>query len=132
VGEPARAATSADEPGRSHETGLTRAGAIARTTALPIRVTHRTTLVLRAIAQTPYSNNREIAYAAGITDEGQASKLLARLERRGVIENVGVGPARGEPNAWLLTASGRRAVEVIGESFDGASRARQARVTDAG
>jgi hypothetical protein len=132
VGEPARAATSADEPGRSHETGLTRAGAIARTAALPIRVTHRTTLVLQAIARAPYSNNREIAYAAGITDEGQASKLLARLERRGVIENVGVGPARGEPNAWLLTASGRRAVEVIGESLDGASRTRQARVTDAG
>jgi hypothetical protein len=52
-----------------------------------------------------------------ITDEAQASKLLARLERRGVIENVGVGAARGEPNAWLLTPQGRRALELLTESF---------------
>ena len=96
--------------------GLARAQAISRAAALPVRATHRTTQVLRAIARTPYSNNREIAHAAGIADEGQASKLLARLERRGVIENVGAGPARGEPNAWLLTAAGRHTVEVIGQS----------------
>jgi hypothetical protein len=110
----ATARSSADS---ALETGRSRATTIACTAELPIRATHRTTLVLRAIAQTPYSNNREIAQAAGITDEGQASKLLGRLERRGVIENVGIGPARGEPNAWLLTPSGRRAVELIGERF---------------
>ncbi len=104
---------------------LPRAAAIVRTAELPIRVTHRTTLVLRAVAQAPYSNNREIAQAAGITDEGQASKLLARLEGRGVVENVGLGPARGEPNAWLLTASGRRAVEGISQSFASVRRDRE-------
>ena len=100
------------------EPGATRARAISRATELPIRATHRTTMVLRAIAEAPYSNNREVAHAAGLADEGQTSKLLARLERQGVIENVGVGAARGEPNAWLLTASGRRAVELLKESFD--------------
>jgi hypothetical protein len=85
---------------------------------LPVRATHRTTLVLRAIACAPYSNNREIAQAAELVDEGQASKLLARLERKGVIENVGVGAVRGEPNAWLLTASGRRTVELLVGSFE--------------
>jgi hypothetical protein len=89
---------------------------LSRAAALPIRATHRTTLVLRAIAQAPYSNNREVAQAAGLVDEGQTSKLLARLERQGVIENVGIGAARGEPNAWLLTASGRRTLELIDES----------------
>ena len=89
------------------EPGLARAQAISRAAELPIRATHRTTMVLRAIAQAPYSNNREIAEAAGLADEGQTSKLLARLERQGVIENVGVGAARGEPNAWLLTPSGQ-------------------------
>jgi hypothetical protein len=109
----------------------TRAAAIARTSELPIRVTHRTTLVLHAIERTPYANNREIARAAGITDEGQASKLLARLERRGVIENVGVGPARGEPNAWLLTPSGRRAIDLISGRFaSGAPRPRGSRAED--
>ena len=105
----ARASVSEPEGARVRE--------ISRSARLPIRVTHRTTLVLRAIARAPYSNNREVAQAAGLVDEGQTSKLLARLERKGVIENVGVGAARGEPNAWLLTASGRRAVELLGASF---------------
>ena len=106
------------------EGGLTRAQAISRAAELPVRATHRTTLVLRAIARAPYSNNREIAQAAGLADEGQTSKLLARLERKGVIENVGVGAARGEPNAWLLTASGRRTVELLGESLGSRARTR--------
>jgi DNA-binding MarR family transcriptional regulator len=110
---------------------LTRAATIARTSELPIRVTHRTTLVLHAIERTPYANNREIARAAGIADEGQASKLLARLEQRGVIENVGVGPARGEPNAWLLTPSGRRAIDLISGRFaSGAPRPRGSHAED--
>jgi hypothetical protein len=99
-----------------------RAAAISRAGELPVRGTHRTTLVLQAIADKPYSNNREVAQAAGLGDEGQTSKLLARLQRRGVIENVGIGAARGEPNAWLLTPSGRRAVELLGESFTGSTR----------
>ncbi len=93
-----------------------RAGAISRAAELPIRATHRTTAVLRAIAQTPYLNNREVAKTAGLVDEGQTSKLLTRLERRGVIENVGIGATRGEPNAWLLTAVGRRTLELIDQS----------------
>ena len=116
----ANAHASADELVPSRKTEL------ARAASLPIRVTHRTTLVLRAIGQAPYSNNREVAEAAGLADEGQASKLLARLERRGVIENVGVGAARGEPNAWLLTVSGQRALALIGAS--GAPLPRGARI----
>jgi hypothetical protein len=105
--------------------------AVARAGELPVRATHRTALVLRAIARAPYSNNREIAQAAGLADEGQTSKLLARLAARGVIENVGVGAARGEPNAWLLTASGRRAVELLDErSALGGLRPRRARVRE--
>jgi AcrR family transcriptional regulator len=107
--------------------GSERARSTSRAAELPIRATHRTTLVLRAIARTPYSNNREIAQAAGLVDEGQTSKLLARLERQGVIENVGVGAARGEPNAWLLTESGRHVVDVINEGPNSAARPRSVR-----
>ena len=110
-GKPSRASgASAVEP------GVARARAISRAAELPIRATHRTILVLRAIAKAPYSNNREIAQTAGLSDEGQASKLLARLERQGVIENVGIGAARGEPNSWMLTASGRHALALIGDN----------------
>jgi hypothetical protein len=112
---------------------LARVQAITQASRLPIRATHRTRLVLRAIARTPYSNNREIAGAAGLADEGQTSKLLARLQRQGVIENVGIGATRGEPNAWLLTASGRRAVAVIDDAVAlGAPRPRGAKVRGAG
>jgi hypothetical protein len=66
-----------------------------------------------------------------LADEGQTSKLLARLQRQGVIENVGLGPARGEPNAWVLTSSGRRTVELINQSFaTGAPRPRRARIKE--
>ncbi len=118
--------TSAAEP------GVVRGQALSRVAELPIRATHRTTLVLRAIGQAPYSNNREVAQAAGLTDEGQTSKLLARLERRGVIENVGIGAARGEPNAWLLTPQGRGALELLAQSFaDRAPRRTGARIRGA-
>ena len=121
-----QAAAQAELEGRPSRVGevsatksnVTRAQAISGAGELPVRATHRTTLVLRAIGRAPYSNNREVAQAAGLSDEGQTSKLLARLERQGVIENVGIGAMRGEPNAWLLTASGRRAVELLKESFD--------------
>jgi len=54
------------------------------------------------------------AQAAGLTDEGQTSKPRSWLERRGLIENVGLGQAHGEPNAWLLTPYGRRVAELSG------------------
>ena len=137
LGEVAARAELEGRPARSNEAlepepKIARAQAISRAAELPIRATHRTTLVLRAIARAPYSNNREIAQAAGLTDEGQTSKLLARLERQGVIENVGLGSARGEPNAWVLTGLGRRAVELINEtSASGAPRQRRARMREA-
>ncbi len=84
-----------------------RAGGVA-----PIRATRRTTLVLRAIDSAPGSSNREIAEAAGLRDEGQTSKLLSRLERSGIVENVGLGAAYGERNAWLLTAAGQKIAEL--------------------
>ncbi len=83
----------------------------------PVRATYRTACVLRAIATAPRSSNRAVAQAAGLADEGQTSKLLGRLERRGVIENVGLGAAYGEPNEWLLTAYGQSIVNAIGHSF---------------
>jgi hypothetical protein len=36
------------------------------------------------------------------------SKLLARLQRLGLLENSGEGQARGESNSWTLTQLGER------------------------
>jgi AcrR family transcriptional regulator len=75
--------------------------------ALDMRLTYRTICVLAAIAATPGASNREIASTAGIHDQGQISKLLARLERLGLTTNSNSGPNhRGEPNAWQLTPHG--------------------------
>jgi hypothetical protein len=81
---------------------------------LATRLTRRTRLVLQAIAAAPRSSNRAVARAAGLCDEGQASRLLRRLHQRGLIANVGAGAAHGEPNAWLLTAEGRRMLRLTG------------------
>ncbi len=58
-------------------------------------------------------SNRTVAEYAGIADQGQVSKLLARLERLGLIENTGQGHARGERNAWRLTPTGVRVTQGI-------------------
>jgi AcrR family transcriptional regulator len=81
---------------------------------LPIRITFRTVRVLGTIGAEPDASNREIGQGAGVTDQGQMSKLLRRLEHAGLIENRGQGQARGEPNAWRLTAQGQGVLHAVG------------------
>ena len=73
---------------------------------LSIRLTYRTARVLATIAEDGGASNRMVADNAGITDEGQTSRLLHRLQSAGLIENLGEGHTRGEPNAWWLTGRG--------------------------
>lgn len=73
---------------------------------LNMRVTYRTVRVLSAIAQTPAGSNREVAEDAGIVDKSQISKLLARLERLGLIENAVLYRGSHGVNAWRLTELG--------------------------
>jgi AcrR family transcriptional regulator len=80
---------------------------------LEMRLTYRTVRVLIAIAAHPGSSNRTVADAAEVTDQGQMSKLLARLHDIGLIENTGGGATRGEPNAWTLTDKGWRVQGAI-------------------
>lgn len=77
---------------------------------LEMRLTYRTVRVLVAVAELggrgSYPSNRAVGAHAGIADQGQISKLLTRLHNLGLIDNSGAGSARGEPNAWTLTARG--------------------------
>ncbi len=73
---------------------------------LEMRLTYRTVRVLMAIADHPGSSNRRVAQAADVSDQGQMSKLLARLVSLGLIQNTGGGQTRGEPNSWTLTERG--------------------------
>ncbi|HSZ68771.1 MAG TPA: TetR/AcrR family transcriptional regulator [Solirubrobacteraceae bacterium] len=71
-----------------------------------MRMTYRTARVLAAIAAQPGVSNRLVGEHAGIHDQGQISKLLARLERLALVENAGEGHVKGESNAWSLTRLG--------------------------
>jgi AcrR family transcriptional regulator len=81
---------------------------------VPMRLTYRTALVLEAIAKRPGVSNRVVADLADVSDQGQISKLLARLQRLGLIANAGAGHAKGEPNAWTLTALGHQVAQRLG------------------
>jgi AcrR family transcriptional regulator len=78
-----------------------------------MRLTYRTARVLEGIAEYPGSSNRQAGERAGISDPGQVSKLLARLERLGLLANRGLGRVKGEPNAWSLTAKGEMVARSI-------------------
>jgi DNA-binding MarR family transcriptional regulator len=84
-----------------------------------MRLTYRTVRVLMAVAalggRGSYPSNRAVADGAGIKDQGQISKLLARLKGLGLIERTGGEPARGGPNAWRLTEKGREVYGAISE-----------------
>lgn len=72
------------------------------------RLTYRTVRVLRAVAERPGGSNRDIAERADIVDQGQISKILARLQEQDLLVNRGGSPhTRGTPNAWWLTERGQ-------------------------
>lgn len=93
---------------------------------LQIRLTYRTVRVLMAIVaqgkRGSHPSNRQVAEASGISDQGQMSKLLARLQHLELIENTGTGSVRGEPNAWALTARGSQVVQTLHDQAERTDR----------
>lgn len=79
---------------------------------LDMRLTYRTVRCLTFIARHPDSSNREIAHGAEIADEGQASKLLARLVKLDLIANSRP-PGPGFPNRWALTPHGKQVLSAV-------------------
>jgi AcrR family transcriptional regulator len=78
-------------------------------TPINFRLTVRTQMTLAAVSELTGRgmdpSNRQVADAAGVADQGQISKLLARLEGLGLLQNIG-GRTQGASNAWQLTARG--------------------------
>lgn len=79
-----------------------------------IPLTYRTRRVLGAVAAEPRLSNRELSERVGITDQGQISRLLSRLARHDLTENVSEGQRKGEPNAWILTRRGKELEARLG------------------
>lgn len=78
-----------------------------------MRLTYRTVRVLLAVSEHSGASNRTVGETAGISDQGQISKLLGRLQRLGLIANTGLGPGQGAPNAWTLTGPGGQLTKNI-------------------
>ena len=75
------------------------------------RPTHRTQMVLAAVAERSGASNREVSDGAEVSDQGQISKLLSRLEGLGLLQNTG-GHTQGVPNAWQLTPHGEEVLSL--------------------
>jgi AcrR family transcriptional regulator len=105
VGVARRELTRPAPPVRVPGVGLAARGALGD--GQGVRLTYRTARVLSAIADYPGASNREVADRAGITDQGQISKLLGRLQAAELIVKFGdARTARGAPNSWRLTDRG--------------------------
>jgi AcrR family transcriptional regulator len=83
---------------------------------LSLRFTYRTARVLSTIAEVPGASSKRVATASGIVDPGQASRLLTRLQRHGLIQDTGVGPAKGMARAWTLTERGESILQATGHA----------------
>jgi hypothetical protein len=73
------------------------------------RPTLRTFTVLSTIAERPGLNNREVSERAEVSDQGQISRLLWRLEDQGLLRNTGCWE-QDTPKAWSLTPLGEQAL----------------------
>lgn len=105
---------SAPAPVPAIEEGAQASDSYDRLAQIPMRLTYRTVRVLRDVGEHPGSSNRQIARRAGIEDQGQMSKLLARLQRIGLLSNQADNAiARGEANAWSLTPTGEQITSTI-------------------
>jgi DNA-binding IclR family transcriptional regulator len=77
------------------------------------RVNGRASLLLSVIAAEPGLNSRELAARSGVSDGGYASRLLARLERLGLIKNDRNSDSRFGAKVWTITATGERVRDAI-------------------
>jgi AcrR family transcriptional regulator/DNA-binding MarR family transcriptional regulator len=106
-------AVPATAPARESFVAAAQPGGADWLQGLPMRLTYRTVRVLHAVRERPGISNRQVGADAGVADQGQISKLLARLERLGLIANGGQGHVKGEANAWRLTPAGERLAQSI-------------------
>jgi DNA-binding MarR family transcriptional regulator len=99
-----QAAISYEPPAPAHSVALDLMRASGR------RLSERDVSVLGVIGAEPGLANNDVGARVGIRDENTMSQLLARLARRGLVENARTG---GRCNVWRLTASGEQLQRAI-------------------
>jgi AcrR family transcriptional regulator/DNA-binding MarR family transcriptional regulator len=100
--------------GRKNPAGLKSPARLAEGQTAPLigtlkpadfRLTVRTYAVLAAVGERPGVSNREVSDLVRVADQGQISRLMARLEEQGLLQNTG-GHIQGVAKAWRLTPRG--------------------------
>jgi AcrR family transcriptional regulator len=71
---------------------------------------HRARTCLRYLASHPGASNRQVADAVGIKSHTQASALLARLQRAGLLNKTPAQP--GGANSWTLTPHAQQTLDT--------------------
>jgi AcrR family transcriptional regulator len=96
-----------------HTGGSALRGPRGRVGSAPVdfRLTVRTHAVLAAVAGNPGVSNREVSDLVRVADQGQISRLMARLADLGLVENAG-GRIQGVAKAWRLTREGEGLVRA--------------------
>ncbi|MGH2903187.1 MAG: TetR family transcriptional regulator [Solirubrobacteraceae bacterium] len=74
------------------------------------RLTVRTQMALAAVGGRPGLNNREVSEVIGLSDQGQVSRMMKRLQGQGLVENAHAGSGR-LARAWRLTADGEAVID---------------------
>jgi AcrR family transcriptional regulator/DNA-binding MarR family transcriptional regulator len=101
----------ADQPAKSGRPGENRRIPRGSISPVDFRLTIRTQMVLAAVAEYAGVNNREVSELVGVADQGQISRLMARLLEQGLIENTR-GHGQGAPKAWRLTPQGKAVIDA--------------------
>lgn len=96
---------------------------------LVMRLTYRTLRVLIAVDAHPGASNRVVARDAEVTDQGQISRLLTRLQRLDLVENR-AGQSRRAANAWHLTKRGAEVAQAAREHEQASLQRAQARARE--
>jgi AcrR family transcriptional regulator/DNA-binding MarR family transcriptional regulator len=79
--------------------------------AVDFRLTVRTQTVLKVVGEYPGLSNQRVSELAGISDQGQISRLMMRLSEQGLVENAR-GRGQGAPKAWQLTPHGQALIQT--------------------
>jgi AcrR family transcriptional regulator/DNA-binding MarR family transcriptional regulator len=78
---------------------------------LDYRLTVRTQMALAAVAGRPGLSNREVSEIIGLSDQGQVSRMLKRLQTQGLIEDA-QGQSKRQARAWRLTRDGEAVIDA--------------------
>ena len=68
--------------------------------------------MLAVVAEYPGLSNQRVSEFAGISDQGQISRLMIRLREQGLVENIREQTHQGHAKAWRLTVEGEDVVRA--------------------